>query len=176
MGTRGVSGLKSKLSKYSGFAIKSGIVFLVCFLIAFFLIDKLNLKSGGSMNYSSQITFLYFEKIDEAKHFFGEVLELEEVFNPGPAIVWRTGIDSFVGAVDASRGSIEVKSRGGVLVSLTVKDLDKWYEKIKKHNPEGLTEPGSVEWAGLKSFFFKGPEGYDFEIQEFIKPELRELF
>ncbi len=29
---------------------------------------------------------------------------------------------------------------------------------------------------GIKSFFFKGPEGYEFEIQEFTNPEIERLF
>lgn len=128
------------------------------------------------MNITSQMTFLYFEKFEEAKVFFNEVLELKEVFDPGPATVWQVGKEAFIGAVDASKGSIDVKTRGGVLVSITVTDIESWYEKIKTHTPKDLTEIGAVEWAGLRSFFFKGPEGYDFEIQEFVKPELKEIF
>ena len=62
---------------------------------------------------TSQVTFLYFSDLNAAKDFFTRVLELELVNDQGWACIWRAGEKAFVGAVDANRGSIEVKERGG---------------------------------------------------------------
>ena len=107
---------------------------------------------------TSQITFLYFDHLPQAKDFFEEVLQLEKVYDPEWAVVYRTTGKAFIGAVDASRGSIPVHHKGGVLISITVDNIE------------------SIESVGLKSFFFKGPEGYEFEIQQFVIGELIELF
>ena len=125
---------------------------------------------------TSQITFLYFSDLDEAKDFFSQVLELELVSDQGWACIWRAGEKAFVGGVDANRGSLEVKQRGGVLVSLTVDSVDEWYQRLQKHDLAALTEIKHFTDIGLRSFFFKGPDGYDFEIQEFTQPEMKIKF
>lgn len=129
-----------------------------------------------NLNISSQITFLYFEEYEKAKNFFTEVLRLELVFDPGWAAVFRVSKDAFIGAVDVKNSSIELKEKGGTLISITVEDLSSWYELLKDEKTLKLTEIKTFEDISLKSFFFKGPEGYDFEIQEFYKKELKQLF
>lgn len=125
---------------------------------------------------TSQVTFLYFSDLSQAKDFFSRVLELELVSDQGWACIWRTGEKAFVGAVDATRGSIKVEQRGGVLVSFTVENVDSWYERLQKHELTSFTGIKHFADIGLRSFFFKGPDGYDFEVQEFTDPEMKSLF
>jgi len=125
---------------------------------------------------TSQITFLYFEDLPKARSFFEEVLQLEKVYDPDWAVVYRTTGKAFLGAVDAARGSIEVSNSRGVLISLTVENVGEWFDRLQDQGLEQLTSVKAIEDIGLKSFFFKGPEGYDFEIQEFVDPSLRILF
>ena len=125
---------------------------------------------------ASSITFLYFEDFPAAKDFFTSVLGLETAVDQGWAMIWRTGPTGFVGAVDVRKGSIPVKTRGGVLISLNVHGVEAWYERMKHAGVSGLTPLKLHDDIGLRSFFFKGPEGYDFEIQEFIRPQDRAVF
>jgi len=128
------------------------------------------------MNITSQITFLYFNDYNKGCSFLEDILELETAFDPGWAKVYRTVGDSYLGAVKAKEGSIDGSKKGGVLISLTVEDVPKYYERFKTLDLEDLSEIKHFDDIGLRSFFFKGPEGYDFEIQEFLKPELKEIF
>lgn len=128
------------------------------------------------MKLSSQITFLYFDKFEEARTFFDEVLELEKVYDPEWACVWRIGQDAFIGGVDNAQGSIKVEHRDGLLLSLTVKNIDQVYKKLKTKNLKDITEIKFFEDIKLKSFLFTGPEGYKFEIQQFMTEELSEIF
>ena len=127
-------------------------------------------------NPTSQITFLYFYDMPEARQFFLKTLGLEQVFDLDWVAIFRVSGNAFLGTVDASRASIKVIHRGGMLISLTVDDVDSWHKKIKKASLEHVTEVKSIEEIGLRSFFFKGPEGYDFEIQEFTNPALKKMF
>lgn len=127
------------------------------------------------MNLSSQISFLYFQDLEAARTFFSEVLELEIAYDPGWAVVYRVTGGAFLGAVDAQDGSIEVKNRGGVLISLTVGNIEDVHRQLKAKGLE-ISDIKKVKEIELESFFFKGPEGYDFEIQQFKSPELRDLF
>ena len=68
------------------------------------------------INFSSQVTFLYFEDLEKAQKFFDEVLKLERIFDPGWACIWKVSEKAFIGAVDVTRGSIKVETRGGFLI------------------------------------------------------------
>jgi len=127
--------------------------------------------------FSSQITFLYFRNYEPASRFLEEVFQVETVFDPGWAKVYRVCGSAFLGAVDAARGSVkDLPDRKGVLVSFTVEDAAGWRARLEPLGLEGFTEMNHFEDLGLKSFFFDGPEGYRFEIQEFLEPTLRQLF
>lgn len=125
---------------------------------------------------TSQITFLYFDDMPGARRFFGDILRLEAVHDTGWSCIWRTAATSFVGAVDATQGSIEVTARGGVLISLNVTDLDGCHARIAEAGLPGLTPIKQVKDLALRSFFFTGPEGYPFEIQQFTDGALSALF
>lgn len=125
---------------------------------------------------TSQITFMFFEDFNNACKFFNDVLGLEEILDQGWVRVWRTSQTAYVGATDIKSGSITVKERGGTLISLTVNDVFGWYDRLKPFKLKEMTAVKVLEDIGLRSFFFKGPEGYDFEIQEFMNPDLKKLF
>lgn len=118
--------------------------------------------------YTSQITFLYFDDLLEGKQFFEQTLGLKVVYEPEWAAVYEVTKGAYLGAVDAKRGSIASEVRGGTLVSLTVDDVMPYYEKVSKSKAvTNVSEIKVFEDIGIKSFFFKGPMNYDFEIQQF---------
>ncbi len=128
---------------------------------------------------SSQITFLKFQDMVRAKRFFRDVLGLETAYDAGWAVVYATADQAFVGAVDAghsSDGDPEGVGGPGILVSFTVDDVEAWHAVLSKTSVQGQTEIHSVPGIGLRSFFFQGPEGYRFEVQEFTDATLRRLF
>lgn len=125
---------------------------------------------------TSHVSFLYFSAFEPAREFFANTLGLTEVFNPGWACVWRVAGQSFIGAVDARKGTIQEKGSKGFLTSLTVDSADAWHERLSPLGLQEMTEVKAIPELGLKSFFFVGPEGYHFEIQEFTTPELRKIF
>lgn len=125
----------------------------------------------------SQITFQYYEDLEKATEFFERVLNLEKVYDPEWAMVYKVAEKAYIGAVDAKLGSIESRIRGGTLVSLTVKDIMPFYETIKGEIlVTNVSDIKIFDDIGVKSFFFRGPDGYEFEIQEFTNPEIERLF
>lgn len=126
---------------------------------------------------TSNITFLYFNDLEAAKPFFEEVLGLEKAYDPGWAAVYRLRDKAFLGAVDNHSGSIQVTSTDSVLISLTVDNIEEVHESLKgSRGVEGLSEIKQVKDLALKSFFFTGPEGYHFEVEQFTSGALSELF
>lgn len=129
------------------------------------------------LNLTSDITFLYFNDLVNAKKFFSDTLGLEEVYNPGWACVYRLKDKSFLGAVDNSTGSIKVDSTSSVLVSLTVSNIHEVYEALEgAFGVEDLSPIRQVKDMSLESFFFHGPEGYSFEVEQFTDGALQALF
>lgn len=131
----------------------------------------------ANLQLTSNITFLYFNDLEAAKPFFEEVLGLEKAYDPGWAAVYRLRDKAFLGAVDNHSGSIQVTSTDSVLISLTVDNIEEVHESLKgKRGVEGLSEIKQVKDLALKSFFFTGPEGYHFEVEQFTSGALSELF
>lgn len=126
--------------------------------------------------YSSSITFLYYKDFEKAKSFYEDILKLELVMDQGFAVVYKINDSSFVGAVASNEGSIDSSNKGGTLISLTVSNVEELYADFKDYDLPYISELKVIERIPLKSFFFKDFEGYDFEIQEFIKKEDKELF
>lgn len=127
-------------------------------------------------HYSSAITFLYYEDYDKAKEFYEDILKLELVMDQGFAAVYKINENSFIGCVKKQEGSIDGSNKGGALISLTVDNVDELYPIFQTYNLPFISKLKVIERIPLKSFFFKDFEGYDFEIQEFIKKEDKELF
>ena len=131
----------------------------------------------AKLQLTSNITFLYFNDLEAAKPFFEEVLGLEKAYDPGWAAVYRLRDKAFLGAVDNHSGSIQVTSTDSVLISLTVDNIEEVHESLKgSRGVEGLSEIKQVKDLALKSFFFTGPEGYHFEVEQFTSGALSELF
>ena len=131
----------------------------------------------ANLQLTSNITFLYFNDLEAAKPFFEEVLGLEKAYDPGWAAVYRLRDKAFLGAVDNHSGSIQVTSTDSVLISLTVDNIEEVHESLKgSRGVEGLSEIKQVKDLALKSFFFTGPEGYHFEVEQFTSGALSERF
>ena len=131
----------------------------------------------ANLQLTSNITFLYFNDLEAAKPFFEEVLGLEKAYDPVWAAVYRLRDKAFLGAVDNHSGSIQVTSTDSVLISLTVDNIEEVHESLKgSRGVEGLSEIKQVKDLALKSFFFTGPEGYHFEVEQFTSGALSELF
>jgi predicted enzyme related to lactoylglutathione lyase len=126
--------------------------------------------------YQSMMTFIYIEDLEEASYFFEKVLDCEAIYEPSWAKVYKVSSNAYIGVVDESKGSVKTKYKGGTLISLTVESISPYYEKIKAYGVKDLSEIKSFEEIGVRSFFFKGPGGYDFEIQMFVKSEIKKLF
>lgn len=126
--------------------------------------------------YNSMMTFIYIKDIHEASVFFEEVLKCQEVYKPSWATVYKISSNAYLGIVDQDKGSVQTKYKGGTLISLTVDSIESYYDRLKEYGVHELSEIKVFEDIGVKSFFFKGPSGYDFEIQMFTDPEIKKLF
>ena len=125
---------------------------------------------------TSQITFLYFKEMEPAHKFFAETLGLETVEEQSFARIYRVSDRAFIGAVCGERGFHRPQEKNALLVTLLVNDMDAWYSKITATGLKIVRPLMEHTDINIRCFFFEGPGGYSFEIQEFLDPRLREMF
>jgi len=124
----------------------------------------------------SQITFLYFKDLKEAVGFFEDILKLELVDDQGAARIYRLSGGAFIGIVDESEGHCKSQESNAVLITIVTEDVKGWYDYLVSKGVKMETPVKRPESFPVECFFFKGPGGYDFEIQRFLKEETAKAF
>lgn len=123
------------------------------------------------------ITFLTYEGIEDGERFYGGTLGFPLVEDQGWAKVYRICAGAYVGLVSARGEAVGGPVGSGALLSITVDDVDAWYERMKDvPEIEILGEPAMVPGIPVYSFFFKDPGGYRVELQAFTDPATRGRF
>lgn len=126
--------------------------------------------------FQSQITFLYYHEVEPIAAFFQEVMGFELVEDQGWAKIYRITGDAFLGVVAGERGFHTPQEKNAVLVTLAVEDVPGWYDYLQGKGVKMLTEMQHAPDIGVRGFFFEDPGGYAFEVQQFLKPHLAEVF
>ena len=124
------------------------------------------------MKLSSQITFLFFKKLDGPGRFFEEILKLEKVDDQGFARIYKISGGAFIGIVDEAIGYCNAPTEKNVLITLVTEDVHSWYERLNDAGVSVDAPPAIQAKAKVECFFFEGPGGYAFEIQKFLNPEI----
>ena len=124
----------------------------------------------------SQITFLYYHDLKTAARFYEEVLKLELCDDQSAAKIYRVAAQAFVGIVDESKGHCRAQDTNAVVITLVVTDVEHWHDHLKKCGVKILTELQQPQEFPVKCFFFEDPEGYQYEVQTFLKPETARRF
>jgi len=125
---------------------------------------------------NSQITFLYFKDFTEAKDFFENILNLEIIDDQGDAIIYRIAKGAFIGIVDEKKGHCKAQDISSVLITLVTDNVKDWYEYLLSRGVKMETPIQKPENFPVECFFFKGPGGYEFEVQKFLISETSEKF
>lgn len=124
----------------------------------------------------SQITFLYYREIEPIAAFFQEVMGFDLVEDQGWAKIYRIAGDAFLGVVAGERGFHTPQEKNAVLVTLAVEDVSGWYDYLQDRGVKILSDIQHSQDIGVRCFFFEDPGGYAFEVEQFLKPHLSEIF
>jgi predicted enzyme related to lactoylglutathione lyase len=124
----------------------------------------------------SQITFLYYDDLAPAATFYEEVLGLERVEDQGWARIYRLAGGAFLGIVAGEKGYHRPQPRSAVLLTLVVDDVPAWYRHLAAHGVKLLSEVQDRPEIQIRCFFLEDPGGYTLEIQQFLRPDLIDVF
>lgn len=124
----------------------------------------------------SLITFLYFSELAEGITFFEEMLGLSPVETQDFARIYPFTDKAYIGIVAGASGFLQPQAENAVLITLVVDDVCSWYDYLQERGVVLLTEVKHNPSINIRCFFFEGPGGYKFEVQEFLSPIARRIF
>ncbi|MEG1548477.1 MAG: hypothetical protein RR232_08120 [Clostridia bacterium] len=130
----------------------------------------------GTLDVHGKIEFLYFDDLTAAFNFFSDTLGLPLVCDQGWCRIYKVCGGAYIGAVDRSRGACKATTRDGVLTSLVILHFEEMQHRLENIGIQFDSPPHYSESLNIKSMMFVGPEGYKFEVEEFLDPEIRKIF
>ncbi|MCK5046658.1 MAG: VOC family protein [Candidatus Heimdallarchaeota archaeon] len=123
-----------------------------------------------TMNFVSQISFLYYRDLVKAVKFYEEIFDFELVVDQNWAKIYKVTDGAHIGLVDEKRGTFNWQKEKTVMITLVTSkadEVDAWYENLKQYNVKFLSEPKDHKEINIRCFIFEDPEGYVIEIQHF---------
>ena len=124
----------------------------------------------------SQITFFYYHDLENAARFYEQTMRFELVEDQKWAKIYRVSGRAFLGIVAGDKGFRRPQDYNAVLLTVLVDDVEAWYDYLKEKGVKFLTGLQDKPDIQVRCFFLEDPGGYAIEIQEFLKPHLREIF
>jgi len=123
---------------------------------------------------SQLVVFLYASDTARSWHFYGELLGLELTLDQGACRIYRVGgKEGFLGVCQAraeQKPPPPDRAPRGVVLTLVTPDVDGLYATLKARGVPFDTAPAFSERFNVYSCFFRDPDGYLLELQEFPPP------
>lgn len=123
-----------------------------------------------------QITFLYYQDLDQVVPFYRDVLGLELVEDQGWAKIFRVYHSAYLGIVAGKQGFHAPRAENAVLITLVVEDAAQWYARLEQTDVKFLSQLENRKEIGIRCFFVQDPGGYTLEIQQFMNPDQIDIF
>lgn len=122
-----------------------------------------------NLGVKATVTWLYYQDLARAGHFWQTVFGVEELIDQGFAKVLQTSPSGFIGPVRAGDGLHPYTAQKGVTVSFFTDQVDAWFAYLQTQPDFDLqTEEVLLEMDRVRDFLGHDPEGYFIEFDEFI--------
>lgn len=119
----------------------------------------------------SQITMFYYQDIEKASDFYGDILGLTLEFDWTWIRFYKTGPASSIGIVTEGEGAwYDAQAKNAVMLSLVTSDVDAWYERLQPHD-EIVFLKDIGDGGGIRNFMLEDPGGYTVEFFQWLEPE-----
>ncbi len=123
--------------------------------------------SGAGIFIEQNVVWLYTENLDRLAAFYRDVIGLKQVLDQGICRVFQVSPTGFLGVCNKPGRPLGTK---GMVFTFLVEDVEKAYELYKARGIEFDGPPHVSGGKTVYSCFFRDPEGYLLEFQEFNDP------
>jgi catechol 2,3-dioxygenase-like lactoylglutathione lyase family enzyme len=114
-----------------------------------------------------QITFFPTQDLEKTADFYESRIGLDLVLDQGKCRIYRISPEGYLGFCQ----QIEAKPESaGVVFTLVTPQVDDWYEYLKARGVKVEDTPKENPTYQIYHFFFRDPNGYLIEVQEFLDP------
>lgn len=117
------------------------------------------------LHIDQQVTFMFCDDLGEARRFYGDVLELEEVLDQGTCAIFSVTSTAFVGLCER-----EVPDRSSCIFTFVVDDVDGVHAELVDRGVECEHPPRRNDRYDIYHFFALDPFGNRLEFQRFEDP------
>lgn len=126
-------------------------------------------RCPANLGVKATITWLYYQDLARAQHFFEAVLGCTLTVDQGFAQIYPTSHSGFLGPVRAGEGLHPYTPEKGVTVSLFTDQVDAWFAYLQTR-PEFALQNSEVqlELDSVRDFLGLDPEGYFIEFDAFL--------
>jgi predicted enzyme related to lactoylglutathione lyase len=111
--------------------------------------------------------FFYYQDLERASKFYKEVLGLRLVTDLGWVKIYRITDNANVGLVDENMGYLKSTKDKPVMLTLSVRNIEKWYKYILENEVRIEAELKKHQELDQRLFLIKDTEGYIIEFMEF---------
>ena len=117
--------------------------------------------------FEQQVTFLYSDDLEGSAAFFAETMGLPQVLDQGVCRIFQVSPTGFLGVCDLPHRPRGTK---GVMFTFLTDDLEREHRRLVARGVVFDTEPSLSGNGNVYSIFFRDPNGYMLELQEFRDP------
>jgi catechol 2,3-dioxygenase-like lactoylglutathione lyase family enzyme len=112
------------------------------------------------------ITFLSVSDLEAADRFYSGLLGMPMVLDQGSCRIFRLCGEAFLGVCERPA---EVSS-AGVVVTIVTDEVDAWHDRLTAHGVAVHKAPAENPEYRIYNGFYRDPDGYLVEIQQFLDP------
>ncbi len=117
--------------------------------------------------FEQNVVWLYTDDLEGLAGFYRDVMELPQVLDQGACRVFQVSPTGFLGVCNTAERPRGTK---GMMFTFLVADVEKAYEHYTARGVAFDGPPDMRRGRTVHSCYFKDPEGYWLELQEFNDP------
>jgi catechol 2,3-dioxygenase-like lactoylglutathione lyase family enzyme len=116
---------------------------------------------------SGQITFLYTNNLSATADFYENTVGLELALDQRACRIYKTAPAAFLGFCHREEIS---KDHQDIIITLVTPEVDLWHKLFIQRGVSIEKPPALNPKFQIYHFFFRDPNGYLIEVQEFLDP------
>jgi catechol-2,3-dioxygenase len=111
-------------------------------------------------------TFFYYKDLNKVNNFYQNILGLKVITDLGWVKIYKLTDNSNLGVVDEEKGYHESDKIKPVMITVNIRNIEKWYNYLMKKDIEIVSEIKKHNQLENRLFLIKDPEGYVIEFME----------
>ena len=127
--------------------------------------------SVTSLSVDKQITFIYTNDLARSATFYEGILSLELWRDQKSCRIYQVTDTAYLGVCqvgEGAKGQFQAGPQTNIILTIVTSEVDRWYERLVERGLTIDSPPRSNDRYHIYHFFFRDPNGYLIEVQQFL--------